>query len=62
MNDTNLLDDPIILQSIQEASDELLRRYQSKENQTIEQRLESVERKIDFLLEAVQSTRPLQVL
>ena len=61
MTDTNLLDDPIILQSIHEASDELLRRYQNKENQTIEQRLESVERKVDFLLEAMKSTRSLQV-
>jgi len=35
MTDTCLLDDPIILQSIHEASDELLRRYQSGDHQSV---------------------------
>ena len=61
MSDTNLLDDPIIIESINKASDELLRRSQRKENQSIEQRLESVEQKVDFLLEAMGSNRSLQV-
>ena len=35
MTDTCLLDDPIIMESIHEASDELLRRYQSGDNQSV---------------------------
>jgi len=61
MTDTSLLDDPVILESIHKASDELLRRYQNKESLTIEQRLESVEQKVDWLLEAMTARRPLQV-
>ena len=57
MTDTSLLDDPIIIESINKAADELLRRSQSRDNQSIEQRLESVEKKVDFLLEAVKSNR-----
>ena len=60
MTDTSLLDDPIIIESIHQASDELLRRSRNKENQSLEQRLESVERKVDFLLEAVRSSNRLQ--
>jgi len=60
MTDTNLLDDPVIVESIHKASDELLRRSQNKENQSLEQRLESVERKVDFLLEAVRNSNHLQ--
>ena len=57
MSDTNLLDDPIIVESIHKASEELLRRSQNKEDQSLEQRIESVERKVDLLLEAVKSSR-----
>ena len=57
MSDTSLLDDPIIVESIHKASEELLRRNQNKENQSLEQRIESVERKVDSLLEAVKSSR-----
>jgi hypothetical protein len=59
MNDTSLLDDPIILESINKASDELLRRSQNKDI-TLEQRLESLERKVDFLLDVIRKNR-LQV-
>ena len=61
MTDTNLLDDPIIVDSIHKASEELLRRSQNKENQSLEQRIESVERKVDFLLETVKSSGRLQM-
>ena len=61
MTDTNLLDDPIIVESIHKASEELLRRSQNKENQSLEQRIESVERKVDFLLETVKSSGRLQM-
>ena len=57
MSDTSLLDDPIIVESIHKASEELLRRSQNKENQSLEQRIESVERKVDYLLEAVKNSR-----
>ena len=57
MSDTSLLDDPIIVESIHKASEELLRRSQNRENQSLEQRIESVERKVDYLLEAVKSSR-----
>ena len=61
MTDTNLLNDPIIVDSIHKASEELLRRSQNKENQSLEQRIESVERKVDFLLETVKSSGRLQM-
>ena len=56
MSDTSLLDDPIIVESIHKAAEELLRRSQNRENQSLEQRIESVERKVDYLLEAVKSS------
>ena len=61
MTDTNLLDDPIIVDSIHKASEELLRRSQNRENQSLEQRIESVERKVDFLLETVKNGNRLQM-
>jgi hypothetical protein len=59
MSDSSLLDDPVILESINKASDELLRRSQNKET-PLEQRLESLERKVDFLLDIIRKNR-LQV-
>lgn len=53
MTDTNLPDDQISVEYILVASANLLRNNPNKGHQSPEQRLESIEKKIDFLLRAV---------
>ncbi|MDR1141584.1 MAG: hypothetical protein LBL62_07820 [Planctomycetaceae bacterium] len=56
MTETNLFDNSLVIEAINEAGKELFQRSQRK-NLTIEERVESIEKKVDEILEIFQKNQ-----